>query len=70
MYYVHTSSHGAAVRRLEGEDAIAEVVEQVHVLLHVVADDGRLVDRQRRVRPRRAEHHHARRGVVHGRPAQ
>jgi len=34
----------------------------------VVADDGRLIHRQRAVRPSRAEHHHARRGRVHGRP--
>ncbi|KAG2481486.1 hypothetical protein PVAP13_3NG319696 [Panicum virgatum] len=61
--------HGAAVRRLEGEHAIAEVVEQVHVLLHVVADDGRLVHRQCRARPRRGvEQHHAFRGRVHGHP--
>ncbi|KAG2630100.1 hypothetical protein PVAP13_3KG493001 [Panicum virgatum] len=61
--------HGAAIRRLEGEHAIAEVVEQVLVLLHVVADDGRLVQRQRRARPRRGvEQHHAFRGRVHGPP--
>ena len=47
--------HGAAVRRLEGEHAIAKVVEQVHVLLHVVADDGRLLhQRQRRIERLRA----------------
>jgi hypothetical protein len=65
---VASSSHGAAVRRLEGEHAFFEVIEQVHVLLHVVADDGGLVHGQRAVWPARAEHHHARRAIVHGPP--
>ena len=56
-----------AVRRLEGEHAIAAVVEQLaaSAILHEVADDGRLVHRpQLRVRHRCAEPglHHARRG--------
>ncbi|KAB8099195.1 hypothetical protein EE612_029116, partial [Oryza sativa] len=53
---------------LEGEEAIGEVVEHAHVLLHEVADDGRLVRRQRRVPARRAHHRHAPRRRLHPRP--
>jgi hypothetical protein len=38
---------GAAVCRLEGEYVFAKVIEKLHVLLHVAADDGRLVHRRR-----------------------